>query len=958
MCLVAVPLWAASPANIEIAVQKGVAWLATQQKPDGSWTVDGYPVGETGLVLSKLVERAHELGQDPFDPDSYSYASNVNAGYSYLFSKAHQYGGRCLYIPNNGYYGDSYCYDPSWYPSQFYWADAAPAGSLVIDSGNDHMGYENGVSTMAIAATKTPNKVVSSGNAAVNGLTYKQVVEKLVAHTVWSQEANGGWHYYAHLGASDNSPTGYTVLGLRYAEAPSFGFNVTVPASTKTKLKVWVDYIQNDTTGASGYTQPGQYDNALKTGNLLFQSEFADPGSAWAAGVQSRAIGYLQDNWISAGGAWYGGWKRSDGLAWYQATYNIMKGFQTLNVDTITVGVNTIDWFNGTGQFADTILAAQNANGSWTSDVWGGNVLSTVWALLTLEKIAPPPPINVSIQLAQEICDTESYTVTVNYASEVANVDGTVVIKRDGVEVTTINLSDFIGTGSWTSSSVAAGDHSWTADLDVVPTGGAGTPAHASKQASIDAIDSPVLGDIPDQSTPFSPFDLDDFNSGGSPATWAFTGGNVCLQVSMDGGNVVTVTNPGDACQDAETVAFTATTAGSLVSCSASDSATFVPNQPPVAVCADVEATANASCEADGNIDGGSYDPDGDALTQVQNPAGPFGLGLTAATLTVSDPSGESDTCSANVNVTDSTNPTIQPPADITVNNDTGDCGAIVVLVAPLTGDNCSVATVTRDYTGDFFPVGTTVVTWTVTDGSGNQSFVTQNVTVVDAEAPVLAVPANALAQECPVDTSTATMGVATATDNCAVASVVNSDVSVAACGNTETITRTWTATDSAGNVTTATQTIEVVDTTPPTLTSNVSNIHPSDVPVTYTVSTADTCSAVDLNLTYDCNAVNGSGKVISKLGSCVVSIGGNQATVLDSGGVGNVITLSATATDQCGNSASKAFNVKAERPFNQGVGNGPEGGDPGNSNQGNPSNSNDENGGVPGNPGKKGGKK
>jgi hypothetical protein len=40
----------------------------------------------------------------------------------------------------------------------------------------------------------------------------------------------------------------------------------------------------------------------------------------------------------------------------------------------------------------------------------------------------------------------------------------------------------------------------------------------------------------------------------------------------------------------------------------------------------------------------------------------------------------------------------------------------------------------------------------------------------------------------------------------------------------------------------------------------------------------------------------------------------------------------------------------------NQGVGNGPEGCDPGNSNQGNPDRSNDELGGTPGNPGRKGG--
>ena len=47
-----------------------------------------------------------------------------------------------------------------------------------------------------------------------------------------------------------------------------------------------------------------------------------------------------------------------------------------------------------------------------------------------------------------------------------------------------------------------------------------------------------------------------------------------------------------------------------------------------------------------------------------------------------------------------------------------------------------------------------------------------------------------------------------------------------------------------------------------------------------------------------------------------------------------------------------------AKPKCNQGVGNGSEGCDPGNSNQGNPFRSNDELGGVPGNPGRKGGNK
>jgi hypothetical protein len=45
-----------------------------------------------------------------------------------------------------------------------------------------------------------------------------------------------------------------------------------------------------------------------------------------------------------------------------------------------------------------------------------------------------------------------------------------------------------------------------------------------------------------------------------------------------------------------------------------------------------------------------------------------------------------------------------------------------------------------------------------------------------------------------------------------------------------------------------------------------------------------------------------------------------------------------------------------AKHHCNQGVGNGPEGCDPGNSNQGNPARSNDELGGTPGDPGRQGG--
>jgi Ice-binding-like len=65
-------------------------------------------------------------------------------------------------------------------------------------------------------------------------------------------------------------------------------------------------------------------------------------------------------------------------------------------------------------------------------------------------------------------------------------------------------------------------------------------------------------------------------------------------------------------------------------------------------------------------------------------------------------------------------------------------------------------------------------------------------------------------------------------------------------------------------------------------------------------------------------------------------------------------VTLDSNAITTCGQTGGGGNGHGSK--CNQGVGNGPEGCDPGNSNQGNPANSNDELGGTPGNPGRKGG--
>jgi hypothetical protein len=111
-------------------------------------------------------------------------------------------------------------------------------------------------------------------------------------------------------------------------------------------------------------------------------------------------------------------------------------------------------------------------------------------------------------------------------------------------------------------------------------------------------------------------------------------------------------------------------------------------NQPPVAVGQDVSAAAGSTCTSPASIDNGSYDPDGDPpITLTQSPPGPYLLGTTPVTLTVTDSKGASSQYTGIVTMVDITPPTITtvlvnpamlwPPnhkmVDVTVNYNAAD---------------------------------------------------------------------------------------------------------------------------------------------------------------------------------------------------------------------------------------------------------------------------------------------
>ncbi|XCN75171.1 MAG: PKD domain-containing protein [Candidatus Electrothrix aestuarii] len=197
-------------------------------------------------------------------------------------------------------------------------------------------------------------------------------------------------------------------------------------------------------------------------------------------------------------------------------------------------------------------------------------------------------------------------------------------------------------------------------------------------------------------------------------------------------------------------------------------------NEPPVAKCKDIQA----SLDANGNvtisptdIDNGSYDPDeGDHVTlsisksnfscadvDVQN----------LVTLNVTDDSGESDSCVANVTVVDNTAPDVQTK-DLTVQLDSnGNASIAAADVDNGSSDTCGIASMTvapSEFT--CADLGDNTVTLEVTDVNGNTGTATAVVTVEDTLAPSIEVnaPATITPPDAPISFTAA------ATDNCSAA--------------------------------------------------------------------------------------------------------------------------------------------------------------------------------------------
>ncbi|MFK8009738.1 MAG: Ig-like domain-containing protein [Saprospiraceae bacterium] len=274
------------------------------------------------------------------------------------------------------------------------------------------------------------------------------------------------------------------------------------------------------------------------------------------------------------------------------------------------------------------------------------------------------------------------------------------------------------------------------------------------------------------------------------------------------------------------------------------------------------------------------------------------------------------------ITVVDTEDPVLaNVPENVTV-----ECDAIPSVANVTVSDNCTPNldiefTETRTYGCPYFIARV----WTATDSCGNETTVSQLITVEDNTDPVLANVPNDVTVDC---SSIPAAAIVTASDNCSpnLEVVFTENIST---GCPYTITRTWTAMDSCNNTITGTQMITVEDNTDPVL-ANLPNditVDCGSIPDTAIVTASDNCSP-NLAVVFTENTSTGCPYTITRTWSATDSCNNtitatqiitvNDTTLPVLTGVPNNITVNCddiigealvTALDDCSGNLPVVFN-------------------------------------------------
>lgn len=328
-------------------------------------------------------------------------------------------------------------------------------------------------------------------------------------------------------------------------------------------------------------------------------------------------------------------------------------------------------------------------------------------------------------------------------------------------------------------------------------------------------------------------------------------------------------------------------------------------------------ATAIDNCDPDPNI------TFSDMFVQGACPQ----EGVITRTWTATDAGGDSASCIQQITITDTNAPSITCPPDITIDcedsQDPANTGNPVVM------DNCDMeplVTFSDNIVGGGCPEDSTITrTWIATDACGNSSSCTQVISIIDMTPPDLSIcpslemilecdAANNMAEAIAWNAANIILLEGCAMDNCDIdlTGQVTSDFDFNnlsdECGETGSLTVTYTVSDNCGNSSTAQGVLTILDTTPPDL----SGCGPRDATIE--------CVAADNEANADIwHAANIAALEACASDTCDTDLAGqvssdyNYANLNVTCGETGSLFVTYTVTDDCGNSSTFTATLTIE---------------------------------------------
>ncbi len=400
----------ATQAAINTSILNGLLYLNSTQASNGEWGAGWYPVASTAMAVLAFENGGH-YGWNASDP----FSSTVQNGLNWLISQG-----------QNITLSEQTAGNP----------DTSGTGIGIEWMGDGYPTYETSMALLAIIGSDAKTNVTLPGPLGVR--TYQAIAKDTVDYLCFSQvnpvlnstgqntnlEA-GGWTYgtdndNSYSAYSDQSNTGWPVFALAGAEL----WGIYPPQWVLNELSVWIHTDQNlvaSPTTSTLYGSFGYYAYNGKVDDILGQvsetavgiEELTLEGALSTNSSIVAAEGNLNQMWTYNGGGW------DVNMGNLYAMYNVMRACRDavppIQYISYFNGTNGVEWYNGTGQYADQILAAQSAGGYWTNGGWvswagSGDYspeLSTALACLILE----PYVVNIATLFTLTVTAQDSQTL-------------------------------------------------------------------------------------------------------------------------------------------------------------------------------------------------------------------------------------------------------------------------------------------------------------------------------------------------------------------------------------------------------------------------------------------------------------------------------------------------------------------------------------------------------------------